>query len=267
MMQSMRRPRPLRRRAPRCARARARRVPSVRRRTRVAGGSGTRALAPHRRPSWSSWYRAKAPSTLPYRATGASLEQLAELFVTEGNRYHVRGDIAFAQSIVETAWFNFPDYGLVRPHNNNFSGIGACDSCPGGFQFSSALAGVRAQIQLLRNYADIDSRTDYHPRSAGAGAVGEQPGDRRLQLRQLLPKGHAPLWNKMGNGTLGLVARATHPRSSASTTRCSSTPAKPDSARPTGCSSARSPTWGPARSACASPDVPSARRHGAATTC
>ena len=214
-----------------------------------------------------SWYRAKAPSTLPYRATGASLEQLAELFVTEGNRYHVRGDLAFAQSIVETAWFNFPDHGLVRPHNNNFSGIGACDSCPGGFQFSSALAGVRAQIQLLRSYADIASRTRYHPRPAGAGAVGEQPGDRRLQLRQPLPQGPRAAVEHDGQRHTGPRRPCTHPRSSASTTRCSSSPAKPDSARPTGCSSARSPTWGPARSACASPDVPSARRHGAATTC
>src|ERR1700716_1623646 len=61
---------------------------------------------------------------LPYRASGATLPQLATMFVTEGNRYNVRGDIAFAQSIVETAWFNFPDYGQVRPFNNNFSGIG-----------------------------------------------------------------------------------------------------------------------------------------------
>ena len=44
------------------------------------------------------------------------------MFVTEGNRYNVRGDIAFAQSIVETAWFNYPDYGLVRPSDNNFAG-------------------------------------------------------------------------------------------------------------------------------------------------
>ena len=33
----------------------------------------------------------------------------------EGNRYNVRGDIAFAQSIVETAWFNYPDYGTGPP--------------------------------------------------------------------------------------------------------------------------------------------------------
>ncbi|HEX5585807.1 MAG TPA: glucosaminidase domain-containing protein, partial [Acidimicrobiia bacterium] len=68
-----------------------------------------------------NWYRANAPSTLPYRASNIAIDQLAALFVSEGNRYNVRGDIAFAQSIVETAWFNFPDYGQVKPWNNNFS--------------------------------------------------------------------------------------------------------------------------------------------------
>src|SRR5439155_23794598 len=57
-----------------------------------------------------AFYTSHDPSTLPYRATGATLSDLATMFVTEGNRYNVRGDIAFAQSIVETAWLNFPDY-------------------------------------------------------------------------------------------------------------------------------------------------------------
>src|SRR5439155_14298837 len=98
-----------------------------------------------------AYFQKRDPSSLPYRATGATLAQLAQMYVTEGNRYNVRGDIAFAQSIVETAWFNYPDNGMVRASNNNFSGIGACDTCGNGFQFSSALAGVRAQLQLLRN--------------------------------------------------------------------------------------------------------------------
>jgi len=38
--------------------------------------------------------------------------------------------------------------------DNNFAGIGACDSCPHGYVFPDARTGIRAQIQLLRNYAD-----------------------------------------------------------------------------------------------------------------
>ncbi len=139
-------------------------------------------------------------SGLPYRATGATLQQLATMFVTEGNRYNVRGDIAFAQSIVETAWFNFPDYGMVRPYNNNFSGIGACDSCANGFQFSTALAGVRAQLQLLRNYADISSRTTTIPDPPVPELWGSNPTTAAYNFDHYFAKGKAPLWNNMGNG-------------------------------------------------------------------
>ena len=139
-------------------------------------------------------------SGLAYRATGATLPQLASMFVTEGNRYNVRGDIAFAQSIVETAWFNYPDYGMVRPYNNNFSGIGACDSCGNGFQFSSALAGVRAQLQLLRNYADSSSSTSTIPDPPVPELWGSNPSTAAYNFDHYFAKGKAPLWNNMGNG-------------------------------------------------------------------
>lgn len=139
-------------------------------------------------------------SGLPYRASGATLQQLAQMFVTEGNRYNVRGDIAFAQSIVETAWFNFPDNGMVRAFNNNFAGIGACDTCGNGFQFSSALAGVRAQLQLLRNYADPSSSTATIPDPPVPELWGSTPATAAYNFDHYFAKGRAPLWNNMGNG-------------------------------------------------------------------
>lgn len=147
-----------------------------------------------------AFYQKVDPGTLPYRATGATLQQLANMFVTEGNRYNVRGDIAFAQSLVETAWFSYPDYGQVRPYNNNFSGIGACDSCGNGFQFSSALSGVRAQLQLLRNYADINSRTTNIPDAPIPELWGSNPTTAAYNFDHYFAKGDAPLWNDMGNG-------------------------------------------------------------------
>lgn len=147
-----------------------------------------------------AYYQNRAPSSLPYRATGATLPQLAAMFVAEGNRYNVRGDIAFAQSLVETAWFNFPDYGMVRPYNNNFAGIGACDSCGNGFQFSSALAGVRAQLQLLRNYADAGSNTSTIPDPPVPELWGSNPATAAYNFDHYFAKGDAPLWNDMGNG-------------------------------------------------------------------
>jgi hypothetical protein len=147
-----------------------------------------------------AFYQTKDPGTLPYRATGATLQQLATMFVTEGNRYNVRGDIAFAQSIVETGWFYYPDYGLVRPTDNNFAGIGACSSCGTGFGFTSALNGVRAQLQLLRNYADVNSRVANIPDPPVPELWGSTPAAANYNFDHYFAKGRAPLWNDMGNG-------------------------------------------------------------------
>src|SRR3954447_5071636 len=59
-----------------------------------------------------------------YRAQDVSLEDLARMFVDEGNRYQVRGDIAFAQAIIETSWFNYPDCDgcLLHPDSHNYAG-------------------------------------------------------------------------------------------------------------------------------------------------
>lgn len=77
---------------------------------------------------------------------------LAQLFLDEGAAEGVRGDVAFVQSIVETGWFGF-NSSMVAPSDNNFAGIGACDSCSSGFKFPDARTGVRYQMQLLRAYA------------------------------------------------------------------------------------------------------------------
>jgi hypothetical protein len=82
------------------------------------------------------------------------LDELAQAYITEGENAGVRGDVAFAQSILETAWFTFPGGGQVLIHDNNFAGIGACDSCKHGFSFPTAQIGVRAQVQALRIYVD-----------------------------------------------------------------------------------------------------------------
>jgi mannosyl-glycoprotein endo-beta-N-acetylglucosaminidase len=140
------------------------------------------------------------PPTVPYRATGATLQELANMFVTEGNRYNVRGDIAFAQSILETGWFYYPDFGLVRPNDNNFAGIGACSSCGTGYGFQSALNGVRAQLQLLRNYADINSRVTNIPDPPVPELWGSTPSTANYNFDHYFAKGDAPSWDDMGNG-------------------------------------------------------------------
>ncbi len=79
------------------------------------------------------------------------IEVLAQIYLDEGARTGVRGDVAFAQSILETAGFANPG---SAPTDNNFAGIGWCDTCAHGFDFPDAVTGVRAQMQLLRIYVD-----------------------------------------------------------------------------------------------------------------
>jgi Mannosyl-glycoprotein endo-beta-N-acetylglucosaminidase len=80
-----------------------------------------------------------------------SIEELAKLYLDEGAKTGVRGDVAFAQSILETGGFANPG---SAPTDNNFAGIGWCDTCAHGFDFADADTGVRAQMQLLRIYVD-----------------------------------------------------------------------------------------------------------------
>ena len=79
------------------------------------------------------------------------IEILAQIYLDEGAATGVRGDVAFAQSILETAGFANPG---SAPTDNNFAGIGWCDSCVHGFIFPDAKTGVRAQMQLLCVYVD-----------------------------------------------------------------------------------------------------------------
>ena len=120
------------------------------------------------------WFNAKragqAGPRLP--ALNNDVHALAQIFIDEGRTENVRGDIAFVQSVIETGWFVFPDAGQIRPDFNNYAGINANNgrrkgtTCADEVLDAPALSrcfptpqiGVRAQIQLLRGYADPLSR-------------------------------------------------------------------------------------------------------------
>jgi hypothetical protein len=95
---------------------------------------------------WFASTRHQANTTVP-------LGQLAADYIKAGQATGVRADIAFAQSVVETGFFSFPAYGQLTPKDNNFAGIGACDTCAHGWSFKNALTGVEAQLELLAAYA------------------------------------------------------------------------------------------------------------------
>ena len=44
-----------------------------------------------------------------------------------GEALGVRGDVAWAQSILETGFFVYPGRGKVQPLDDNWAGIGACE--------------------------------------------------------------------------------------------------------------------------------------------
>ena len=89
--------------------------------------------------------------------TSCSLEQLAEMFIEEGEAEGVRGDVAFAQSLHETGYFKFG--GIVLPTQNNYAGIGALNGNTTGqaASFPDPRTGVRAQIQHLKAYASTEA--------------------------------------------------------------------------------------------------------------
>jgi hypothetical protein len=98
---------------------------------------------------WFASTHRKAHTTVP-------IPQLANDYAAAGQQTHVRADLAFAQSVVETGFFAFPAGGQLVPKDNNFAGIGACDTCAHGWTFPNALTGVTAQMQLLDAYASSE---------------------------------------------------------------------------------------------------------------
>jgi hypothetical protein len=155
----------------------------------------------------ASWY-ASAPHDPPDLPTvpGHSVQALAQMFIDQGRAQGVRGDIAFAQSMLESAWLSFPSNGQIRGSFNNYAGLYAYNNrrtgttCADEKKFEPTLpsrcfatpeAGVAAQITLLRGYADA---------STAGMHLNPRPPDDRI--------GAAPIWELFG-GQSGVVIWAT----------------------------------------------------------
>lgn len=139
----------------------------------VLGGS---ALSP---TQLAGWYNAQGFVDL----TSAPVQQLAQWYVSTGQLLGLRGDVAFAQAVLETGGFSSPDASQL----SNFAGIGHCDSCAAGWAFPSPQGGVVGQEQLLRIFAS---------------SSGPPPGAPAPVLASLTPSGQretgcCPTWESL----------------------------------------------------------------------
>lgn len=81
--------------------------------------------------------------------------ELANAYIEEGRAEGVRGDIAAAQSVIETGNFTFAG-SAVTLDQNNFCGMGVTSNGMKGNSFDTPQNGIRAQIQHLKAYANTE---------------------------------------------------------------------------------------------------------------
>jgi peptidoglycan hydrolase CwlO-like protein len=139
----------------------------------------------------TAWFESR---NVRYRlAGGLPIGDLVKLYFEEGAAEHVRPELAFAQSIIETGSFG-------NALDSNYAGIGACDSCEGQPGFPTPRDGVRGQVQLLRSYADPTARAATLHNPPSPTIWGQDPASAAAHYDTEYLKGKVPTWNMMGNG-------------------------------------------------------------------
>lgn len=90
-------------------------------------------------------------------SVSAKVVNMIQFYILEGEKENIRGDIAFAQSCIETGNFNFKKSDTcVTLEQNNFCGMGVTRYGVKGNSFESPQVGIRAQIQHLKAYANTE---------------------------------------------------------------------------------------------------------------
>ena len=87
-----------------------------------------------------------------------SVIDMIPLYLSEGQTEGIAGDIAFAQSCIETGNFAFPQETCkVTLSQNNFAMMGVVAADSKGESFATPQLGIRAQIQHLKAYANSEA--------------------------------------------------------------------------------------------------------------
>ena len=84
-----------------------------------------------------------------------SVIDMIPLYLSEGEIEGIAGDIAFAQSCLETGNFWFAGSNVTLDQNN-FCGMGVTSGNKKGNSFETPQIGIRAQIQHLKAYANTE---------------------------------------------------------------------------------------------------------------
>ena len=85
-----------------------------------------------------------------------SVINMIPLYLSEGKTEGIKGDLAFAQSCLETGNFTFKG-SAVTLSQNNFCGMGVTNNGMKGNSFTTPHLGIRAQIQHLKAYANKEA--------------------------------------------------------------------------------------------------------------
>ena len=139
----------------------------------------------------NDWFNARGAK---YRLSGTTtMKDLISMYFEEGAAEHVRPELAFAQSILETGSFG-------HALDNNYGGIGACDSCDGEIVVpDTARRCPRADpaAQDLRRPAIARAALANPP---SPQIFGRDPVAVAASFDNYIFKGRMPTWNLMGNG-------------------------------------------------------------------
>lgn len=107
--------------------------------------------------------------------------EIGNYYLTFGEYYGIRGDVAFAQALHETDFFRYT--GVVQPNQNNYAGIGATGPSNPGASFKTPEEGVLAHLQHLFAYASTEPLPNQYPLV-----------DPRFNL---VTRGSAPTWTSL----------------------------------------------------------------------
>ena len=116
-----------------------------------SGVSGTKIMgaAVATADQMKAYLKAKNPNA------AQSVLDMVPLYLFEGAAEGVRGDIAFAQSCLETGNFTFSG-SAVTLDQNNFCGMGVTANGLKGNSFDTPQLGIRAQVQHLKAYGSTE---------------------------------------------------------------------------------------------------------------